>query len=86
MQSIQKKVYYTTWDSNKFQVSRANSLNHLIRDRDKYYLQIPEFAKLFDRWQYYYSEWAKTVNPEFWKSTLSQQPCQTEKYFIGMLD
>jgi hypothetical protein len=86
MSSIQKHSVYTTWDHTKFQAGRSLGSNPIARDRDNFYLQFKEFDPLIDRWKYYYNEWVKKTNPEFWRKPLVQVTRISPGYFIGMFD
>lgn len=85
--TIQKEVIYSaTWDNNKFQAGRSIDSNSFVRGRDNYYLKLKEFAPALDRWKYYYDEWVKKVDNQFWHSPLRQKICFSSVYFIGMFE
>ena len=61
--TITKRVIYpTTWDFSRFQAVQADTYsthnsNFIIADKDRIFVDNPEFAKLYDRWVYYYNGW-----------------------------
>jgi hypothetical protein len=54
---IKRVIYKDTWDF-RFQVKRKDLIqedtNYLIPDKDRWFLNDPEFKKMYDRWLYYY--------------------------------
>jgi len=53
-------IYKDTWDFRRFQTVQADTYsthnsNFIIADKDRIFVENIEFAKLYDRWLYYYN-------------------------------
>lgn len=82
--NIVKKIIYTTWDFNKFQVDKPVPYNYSSRSRDYYYDRSPYYISEKDKWRHHFHSFFKNLSPYLLSSErLGIRLFSTPKFYLG---
>ena len=84
--NLVKKLIYTTWDANKFQVDKSVPYKYSSRSRDLYYDRSEYFSIEKDRWQHHFKSFFNNLSPHvLTPDGLALAVLSTPKFYLGKL-
>jgi hypothetical protein len=84
--NLVKKLIYTTWDANKFQVDKSVPYKYSSRSRDLYYDRSEYFSIEKDRWQYHFKSFFNNLSPHILTPDgLALGVISTPKFYLGKI-
>ena len=84
--NLVKRLIYTTWDHNKFQVDKPVPYKHSSRSRDLYYDNSTYFETQKDRWQHHFKSFYNNLSTHVLSpDKLGLSVVATPTFYIGQI-
>jgi hypothetical protein len=85
---ITKRIIYTTWDNNTFQVNKPEIFSYAGRSRDKKFFEYKdtELSRYFDTWDHHFQSWRKSVDPSLLTGMMNMQQLSSKPFLLGKIE
>ena len=83
--NISKRIIYTTWNNNTFQVDKPVAFSYAGRSRDKKFFEYKdtELSQYFNTWDHHYQNWKNSVDSTHLNETMNMKQLSSKPFLVG---